>query len=776
MKTKRWLMFKLAGLLVGMPALVTCPGQSAAAAQDDKLVPAVSGGATNAASANTAGLTNVASTEAKPRAKIPPVIPTSPGLAEIVKLAQAGVEPDVLLAYVENSEVTYNPTADELVYLHDVGISPSVVTALVQHGNQLRNQAAPPALASHQAGPSESAGATAVAPAVAYHLGYPAASPSYNVAAAAPAPDTASPPPEPNQFYDSLAPYGTWYDLPDYGWSWQPSVAVNQPLWRPYCDDGRWLNSDAGWYWQSDYSWGWAPFHYGRWCRYGGLGWTWVPGSDWGPSWVSWRQSPLYCGWAPLPPAAVYGLDGGFSYFGAGVGLGFGFGLGVADFTFVPFNHFCDWNLARNCLAPGFAGRIFNGTTIHNNYSRGPNGRILNLGVDPARVAAASRSEIPKVAIRDLTPAAGKVVKPDRLERDGSSLVVYRPQALNNSPAKAGSHIASNRQELAPQSTALGAAARGASVTALKPVTATPQSQARLSSAAAASQRNLVPVVRLPYTGAPTTGAASSLQNRGAAGSIAKQIETRPNSISTTPPVGGGLGSRIPSSAQSFTPARSMAVQPSVPFLGRYPTQAWAARPTASYSGAGAGAASLPVAPFRDGAAPAGRQEVPKSAFGGPQSTLPSAWTRPGQVATVRPSFYSAPPITQPPGRSAYESAPYNYRSAPAASTHAPAYSSSPSYARPSYNAPSYSYRPQAPSAGYDRAPSYSSSSSYGRPSYSAPSYSSSSSYTRPSYSAPSYSSRPSSTPSYHSSGGYSGGSASGGRSSGGSFSSRSNR
>ena len=37
-------------------------------------------------------------------------------------------------------------------------------------------------------------------------------------------------------------------------------------------------------------------------------GWCWAPDTVWGPSWVTWRYSGDYCGWAPLPP--VRGLSG----------------------------------------------------------------------------------------------------------------------------------------------------------------------------------------------------------------------------------------------------------------------------------------------------------------------------------------------------------------------------------------------------------------------------------------------------------------------------------
>jgi len=43
-----------------------------------------------------------------------------------------------------------------------------------------------------------------------------------------------------------------------------------------------------------------------------GHGWLWIPGSDWGPAWVSWRSGEGYYGWAPLGPG--YDLANGGDY------------------------------------------------------------------------------------------------------------------------------------------------------------------------------------------------------------------------------------------------------------------------------------------------------------------------------------------------------------------------------------------------------------------------------------------------------------------------------
>src|SRR2546430_2460408 len=104
-------------------------------------------------------------------------------------------------------------------------------------------------------------------------------------------------------FYDNLAPYGRWLEVGDYGYCWQPSD-IDQG-WRPYAD-GRWVYTDAGWTWDSDEPYGWAVYHYGRWVRVARAGWVWVPDTEWGPAWVSWRSSERHVGWAPLPPEARF--------------------------------------------------------------------------------------------------------------------------------------------------------------------------------------------------------------------------------------------------------------------------------------------------------------------------------------------------------------------------------------------------------------------------------------------------------------------------------------
>jgi len=123
----------------------------------------------------------------------------------------------------------------------------------------------------------------------------------------------------PTDFYTPLGAYGSWVEVPRYGRCWRPASVVTG--WRPYTN-GHWEWTDVGWYWVSDEPWGWACYHYGYWNFDPAYGWVWIPGTEWSPAWVTWREAPDYVGWAPCGPG----------------------GIAVADsfFVFVDVHHFHD--------------------------------------------------------------------------------------------------------------------------------------------------------------------------------------------------------------------------------------------------------------------------------------------------------------------------------------------------------------------------------------------------------------------------------------------------
>jgi hypothetical protein len=354
-----------------------------------------------------------------------PMLPLdlSPGLAEIIKLAQAHIGDDTILAYIQNSGQSYNPSADEILYLSDLGVSDKVVAALVN-----KPDAAPPAASAAalmpETPPAPAPGNAGMAAAPESMLDAAAAPPGssgYGMPAAA----VEEPPPLQNPqesyFYDSLAPYGNWVQTPANGWGWQPMAAAVDPGWQPYCDRGQWALTDDGWYWASDYSWGWAPFHYGRWVLDPRFGWVWVPGNDWAPAWVAWRNTTDgFAGWAPLPPGVVYQPFVGLIAVG-GRGLNVSYGLNAASFTFVAQEHFTSRNVGRYAAPAPKAAALFAASTPVNNYSFA-GGKIVNAGVSASQIAAATKAPVTKLSIKEVASpeAAGA-----RLS--GQGLAVFRP-------------------------------------------------------------------------------------------------------------------------------------------------------------------------------------------------------------------------------------------------------------------------------------------------------------------------------------------------------------
>lgn len=284
----------------------------------------------------------------------------SPGLAEVVRLAEAHVDPSVMLAFIQNSGQTYSPTADQILYLSSLGVPQNVLSALYQDQ------------------PAQSAPTPAAVP---------------TISDAAPPPETGS-----NLFTDALAPYGTWMQLSNYGAAWQPAVELANPDWKPYVNDGQWIDSDSGWYWQSAYTWGWAPFHYGGWVNAPDTGWVWVPGNTWAPAWVAWRSTSSHLGWAPLPPGVSLNVLSQLSYNGHIVTPGFDFGLTLSSYVFVRASHFLSTDLPSHIASAARSGAIAAGSSVIQNYSV-VNNKIINGGISRDIVAAATKQTLAPVPL-----------------------------------------------------------------------------------------------------------------------------------------------------------------------------------------------------------------------------------------------------------------------------------------------------------------------------------------------------------------------------------------
>ncbi len=168
----------------------------------------------------------------------------------MIELVEAGAGEEVVRAYVAKSSIPYELSLEDVLYLRDIGVPDGVVAAMMRRGAELRqDQAEVVALQTNLVGAvaeikaalatrDATNGVVAAEPAaVAGTAEAPGPAPLPQVAASVP-PDA---PAEVQPFYESLTPYGSWYQVPSYGWVWQPSVITASTGWSPYCQGGRWV-------------------------------------------------------------------------------------------------------------------------------------------------------------------------------------------------------------------------------------------------------------------------------------------------------------------------------------------------------------------------------------------------------------------------------------------------------------------------------------------------------------------------------------------------------
>ena len=230
-------------------------------------------------------------------------------------------------------------------------------------------------------------------------------------------------------FYNNLSG-GNWIEAADYGYGWQPDVAVNDPNWRPYAD-GYWAYTDDGWTWVSYEDFGWATYHYGRWARLADYGWVWFPGDDldWGPAWVSWRTGGDYVGWAPLPPRGPGVVYGG-QPIGARVDIEFD--IGPEYYNFIDARFIGEPVLRDRIYAPSQNVNYINNTVNVTNITV-QNNVVYNYGPDYNALSARSSRPIQRLKIEreqnvDLSTAAksGALTKVQ-----GDKLLIGAPTKIN---------------------------------------------------------------------------------------------------------------------------------------------------------------------------------------------------------------------------------------------------------------------------------------------------------------------------------------------------------
>ena len=233
-------------------------------------------------------------------------------------------------------------------------------------------------------------------------------------------------------FYNNLSG-GSWIEVGDYGYCWQPDVAASDSNWRPY-SDGYWTYTDLGWTWVSYEDFGWATYHYGRWARLSDLGWVWVPGSDseleWGPAWVSWRTGGDYVGWAPLPPHG-HGMDEGRAITGH---VDVEFDIGPSYYNFIDVRYIGEPVLRERIIERSQNVTYVNQTVNVTNITH-KNKVVYNYGPDFNVVSARSSRPIQRLKLErqsnvDFSVAAksGAMTKVE-----GDRLVVGAPLTIRKS-------------------------------------------------------------------------------------------------------------------------------------------------------------------------------------------------------------------------------------------------------------------------------------------------------------------------------------------------------
>jgi hypothetical protein len=217
-------------------------------------------------------------------------------------------------------------------------------------------------------------------------------------------------------FYGGLGSYGEWIERPGYGRVWYPTAV--RVGWRPYLY-GRWVVTDYGWTWVSYEDFGWATYHYGRWFQDAEVGWVWVPGTVWGPAWVSFQRGGGYIGWAPLPPAV------GFS---AGIGVQFG-GVTIAAgaYSFCEERVFLHPQIATVVVAPARNVTIINNTTNITNYTV-VNNKVVNQSVSVQHIEQATGQKVQRYQLAALSNKGATTIQ-------GNQVAIYKPNLQSKAQA-----------------------------------------------------------------------------------------------------------------------------------------------------------------------------------------------------------------------------------------------------------------------------------------------------------------------------------------------------
>lgn len=222
------------------------------------------------------------------------------------------------------------------------------------------------------------------------------------------------------EFYGALDPHGEWIEHPRYGLTWAPFANQDQE-WRPY-SRGQWVfTEEHGWLWDSEEPFGWVVFHYGRWILDPYHRWMWVPGTEWGPAWVAWREGDEAVGWMPLPPEAEFDGNGQVTFDELDSPRYAPMWIFVAPALMTMpavYRHFY----------PSARGSMFFGRTRFATHYEARDRRVYNRGIDRRFIESRAQRPVPMLQVRPLS--GPRDAAPPRGPDGGDRRMVgiYRPQ------------------------------------------------------------------------------------------------------------------------------------------------------------------------------------------------------------------------------------------------------------------------------------------------------------------------------------------------------------
>ncbi len=238
----------------------------------------------------------------------------------LIRLAQSGMEEQIMISYVDAAKGPFNLTADQIIQLKGLGVSAKVITEALNHSGIATSAAAAPAsepnsvpmaMSSTPGGPANEWSTVPIAPPA------PAINQDTEAVATTPGPAVYSYPWNWSPYYDYYWPYvdacDAWLWGPGFGWGYGLGLGCSYGLGWGF---GLGWGYGRGWGHGSFYGnrgFGRGAFHSGSYFGRGGGGWS--RGSSWGGG----------SGWGGRAGGWGGGSRGGF---GGGGGHGGGFGGG----------------------------------------------------------------------------------------------------------------------------------------------------------------------------------------------------------------------------------------------------------------------------------------------------------------------------------------------------------------------------------------------------------------------------------------------------------------